>query len=208
MSTIRYMSEQVSRLYARGVDKEDSHTVLNWKEVKPHIIQKINEVMGMQLTDIKLDDSDTAPSITSGMVMTYTVPVLTRETDEYYIKLPVYPVRLQQNMGIFRVGPSGKLANAFIIIPQCYWDLLGGFEGFEGNICAVPVGNDEIIFSEDPGTDVNLSLVVSDKEKFGDTETLPITAEIESMVVTQVLELFRPELRQPKVVNVTSETRE
>jgi hypothetical protein len=204
MSTLRSISEQISRLYSRSIDKENNHTKLNWKEVKPLVSQKINEIMGAQLINFK--GTDIAAHITSGMIMKYNVSVLTRgsgEDQEWYSRLPVYPVRLPHSQGIYRVGPRGAFKRAYIIVPECYWDLLEGLEDFQGNTCVVPLGDNELLYSEDPGvTQVIVSLIVNDTGNFGDNDVLPITAEIEAEVIKRVLELFQPERIQPKEVTV------
>ena len=215
-TTIRKISEQISRLYARGEDKENNNTVLNWKEVKPLVVQQINNLIGMTL--INLNEMDVGVNITSGMLARYSVAVLTRgsgENQEWYANLPAFPVRLKQNLGLYRVGPGGsgiaKLKKAYIIIPECYWDLIDTLEeaDLEGNIGVVPSGDREIVFTSDPGvTTVNVSLVVNDESTFGDADPLPITAEMETVVIQEVLKLFRPEVKVEKDIEEQPVTEE
>lgn len=207
-TTIRQLSEQISRLYARGVDKENNNTVLNWKEVKPLVVQQINNITGMTL--INLNEMDVGVNITSGMLARYSATVLTRGTgdnQEWYANLPAFPVRLKQNLGIYRVGPGGsgiaKLKNAFIIIPECYWDLIDVLEesDLEGNVGVIPSGDKEIVFTKNPGvSSVNISLIVNDSSTFGDNDPLPITAEMEMIVIQETMKLFRPEVTVDKEI--------
>jgi hypothetical protein len=207
MSTIRYISEQISRIHARTVDKENNNTVLNWKEVKPLVVQEVNNVIGMTL--VNLNEMDVGVNITSGMLATYSASVLSRNSgaeQEWYTKLPVYPIRLRYNLGIYRVGPGGataRMKKAYIIIPECYWDLLDTLEeaDLEGNVGVIPSGDNEIVYSKDPGvTSVRLSLVVCDSNTFGDDDELPITAEMETVVRNNVLTQFQPEVKVEKKV--------
>ena len=208
MSTIRQISEQVSRLYARNNDKENNNTVLNWKEVKPLASQQINAITGATL--VNLNEMDIGVNITSGMLARYKVTVLTRGSaleQEWYSKLPAYPVRLKQNIGIYRVGPGGsgiaRFKNAYIIIPECYWDLIDQLEeaDLEGNVGVIPSGDNEIVYSKDPGvTSVNVSLVVNDTDTFGDSDTLPITSDMETIVIQECLKLFSPEVMVEKEI--------
>jgi hypothetical protein len=201
-TTIRTISEQVSKLYSRNQDKENSNTKLNWKEVKPIVVQEINNVMGITL--INLNEMDVGVNITSGMLARYRVPVLTRGTgadQEWYSKLPAYPIRLKNNLGLFRVGPVSSFKAPYVIVPELYWDLLDQLEesDLEGNVGVIPAGDNEIIYSKDPGvTAVMVSLVVCDNNTFGDNDVLPITAELETVVRDNAVKLFNPEIMVEK----------
>jgi hypothetical protein len=196
MSTIKEISQKVSMLYSRHQDKENTNTNLDWREVKSHLVPIINTVMGA--TTVRLSDPDTGISITSGMAFRYNLPVLNRDLGngtEYYVKLPVYPIRLRHELGIYRIGPKSPLAKPFVIIPSLYWDTLGGLAGFEGNICAIPLLNNEVAFSENPvETNVTATLIVSDSDQFGDDDVIPIPSDMEWSIITQVLKIFLPQV--------------
>jgi hypothetical protein len=209
-TTIRTLSEQVSRLYARSQDKENNNTKLNWKEVKPLVVNAINNAIGMSL--INLNEMDVGVNITSGMLARYKVTVLTRgtgEDEEWYSKLPAYPVRLKQNLGLFRVGPASSFKKPYIIVPELYWDLVDQLDesDLEGNVGVIPAGDNEIIYSKDPGvTQVSVSLVVCDSSTFGDNDVLPLTAELELVVIDEVLSKFTPEVKVNKEIQEQTET--
>ena len=210
MSTIKSISQKMSLLYARHQDKENSNTTLDWREIKAHVPPILNAIMGA--TTIRLDDSSTGISITSGMAFRYNITVLSRDLGngtEYYIKLPVYPIRLRHDLGIFSIGPRSPLKKRFIIVPQLYWDALVDIGSFEGNVAAIPLGNNEVVFSENPTeTSVTAMLVVCDSDSFDDDDVIPMTPENEWEVQKELMKIFLPQVILDKDAEAEEEIKE
>lgn len=196
MATTKYiLAEQIQRLYARYLDKNNPSDVIDIREVKLLVNQSINKVLKLQV----------AESFKAGLVdvpkcnlIEYTVSAVIADTpnNRSYITLPVIPLTLPMDMGIWSITPLSGAMTPYIPIPA--QDVLV-FQGanlsyLEGKIGYYLQGK-RVYFTKDITSAANgsvssvlVNLVVSDLSKFTDTDMLPISPEVESAIIDDVLQ--------------------
>jgi hypothetical protein len=194
MTTKNILAEQIQRLYARFIDKDNPSDVIDLREIKLLVNQSINKVLKLQVAD----------SFKAGMVdvpkcnlIEYTCAV-TAETgnNRSYIALPVIPLTLPMDMGIWSIAASSGAMTPYIPIPA--QDVLV-FQGanlsyLEGKIGYYLQGK-RVYFTKNITTTPNgtvtsviVNLLVSDFSQLSDTDMLPISPEVESTIIDDVLQ--------------------
>lgn len=194
MTTKYILAEQIQRLYARFLDKDNPSDVIDLREVKLIMNQSINKVLKLQVAD----------SFKAGMVdvpkcnlIEYTCAV-TAETgnNRSYITLPAIPLTLPMDMGIWSIAAASGAMTPYIPIPA--QDVLV-FQGanlsyLEGKIGYYVQGK-RVYFTKNitltangTVTSVVVNLLVMDFSQIGDTDLLPISPEVESAVIDDVLQ--------------------
>jgi hypothetical protein len=188
------LAEQIQRLYARFLDKDNPSDVIDLREVILLVGQSINKVLKLQV----------AESFKAGMIdvpkcnlIEYTCPV-TAETGNAraYITLPVIPLNLPMDMGIWSIAAATGAMTPYIPIPaqdvlvfqganlvylegKTGYYLQGKKVYFTKNITTTPNGT---------VTSVIVNLLTMDLSQFGDNDVLPISPEVESAIIADVLE--------------------
>lgn len=197
MATTKYiLAEQIQRLYARFLDKNNPSDVIDIREVKLLVNQSVNKVLKLQVAD----------SFKAGMVdvpkcnlVEYTCTV-TDETanNRSYITLPVIPLTLPMDMGIWSIAAATGAMTPYIPIPA--QDVLV-FQGanlsyLEGKIGYYLQGK-KVYFTKNitltangSVTSVIVNLLVSDFSQLSDTDMLPISPEVESAIIDDVLQII------------------
>lgn len=197
MATTKYiLAEQIQRLYARFLDKNNPSDVIDIREVKLLVNQSVNKVLKLQVAD----------SFKAGMVdvpkcnlVEYTCTV-TAETgnNRSYITLPVIPLTLPMDMGIWSIAAATGAMTPYIPIPA--QDVLV-FQGanlsyLEGKIGYYLQGK-KVYFTKNitltangSVTSVIVNLLVSDFSQLSDTDMLPISPEVESAIIDDVLQII------------------
>lgn len=176
----KLLNEQIRRLYRRGLDKEDISPAIQDREVKLLIVQEINLLIKAETANIG-ETPDT-------VIGTYSANVSNPSGCLFITELPVFPINLPKNMGIHRVYPSGCPWKPFVPIKSGDFDIAQGTptETLEGLIGYYQDGK-ILSFTKDPGEEVTLKLIVNDPNIINDTDILPIPAEMESVVITAVI---------------------
>ncbi len=175
----KLLSEQIRRLYSRGIDREDTSPRIDDREIKLYVVQAINMLIKAEIANI----GENVDSVLG----TYE---LSREgsSPHFYVTLPVIPISLPKNMGIWRVYQSGCPWNPYIPLKHGDFDIA---QGTPAQYLETYVGyyqdGKRIYFTKDPTATVTAKLVVNDPAKISDTEVLPIPPEMEGMVIEQVI---------------------
>jgi len=179
-TNFRLLNEQIRRLYVRGLDREDVSPRLDEREIKLYIVQAINSLIKAEIANIG--------EVPDTVIGTYSVVVTNPSECLYQADLPVMPVNLPKNMGIWRVYPDGCPWKPFVPIKSGDFDMAKGTptETLEGLVGYYQDGK-KLSFTKNPGTPVILKLVVNDPSITNDTEILPIPAEMESLVISAVI---------------------
>jgi hypothetical protein len=188
------LAEQIQRLYARFLDKDNPSDEIDLREVLLLINQSINKVLKLQVAD----------SFKAGMIdvpkcnlIEYTCAV-TADTgnNRAYITLPAVPLTLPMDMGIWSIAPATGAMTPYIPIPaqdvlvfqganlsylegKAGYYLQGKKVYFTKNITTTPNGT---------VTSVIVNLLTMDFGQFGDNDMLPISPEVESAIIADVLE--------------------
>jgi hypothetical protein len=196
MATKAIISEQVQRIYARFLDKNNPSDVIDIREVMLLVNQAINKILKLEV----------AESFKAGLVdipkcslIQYTASVTADATNNRsFITLPVIPLTLPLDMGIWSISASNAAMTPYIPIPS--QDVLV-FQGanlsyLEGQIGYYVQGK-KVFFTKDITlagngsiSSVIINILASDFSQFGDNDMLPISPEVESAVITEVLNII------------------
>lgn len=195
MTTKQILSEQIQRLYARFLDKDNPSDVIDIREIKLLVNQSINKVLKLQV----------AESFKAGMIdvpkcnlMQYSNAAVVQDSanSRAYVTLPAIPLTLPMDMGIWSVTPNSGAMTPYIPIPA--QDMLV-FQGtnlgyLEGKVGYYVQGK-RIYFTKDitlvangSVSGVTVNLLVSDFSQLTDNEMLPISPEVESTIIDDVLQ--------------------
>jgi len=193
MATTKYkISEQVQRLLMSNPSISGRFEL---NEIKILVGQVANQILKADYFGVNLPEGDTIPQ--NCMVYTYdNVAVTTYKTSLSRATLPSIPVSLPRNMGVLHVSKTNAIDEPFIPIPTSMYgivkpqDLLGDLSGL---ISYEVVGKDIIFNTNLPGQSVNavyIRLVGVDINTVTDYEILPLTADMEAQVITQVFNIL------------------
>lgn len=192
MTTKYKIAEQVQRLL---VNNPVISGRFNLHEIKLLVAQVANQLLKADHFAVNMPEGDTIP--TNCMVYTYdNVPVTTYKTTLSKATLPSIPIGLPRNMGVLHVSKIDAIEEPFVPIPTSMYgiikpqDLLGELSGLIGYEV---VGKDVIFTKNLPGMSVNsvyIRLVGVDLSTVSDYETLPLTADLEAQVITQVYNIL------------------
>jgi len=192
MTTKYKIAEQVQRLL-NGNPVVSGR--FNLHEIKLLVAQVANQLLKADHFSVNMPEGDTIP--TNCMVYTYdNVPVTTYKTTFSKATLPSIPIGLPRNMGVLHVSKIDAIEEPFIPIPTSMYgiikpqDLLGELSGLIGYEV---VGKDIILTKNLPGMSVNsvyIRLVGVDLSTVSDYETLPLTADLEGQIITQVYNIL------------------
>lgn len=196
MATRLLLAEQIQRNYKRAIGSDDTpKDVIDRRELFHLINQAANEVLGLSMqAGVKTGNI----SIPSSFIATYSNRDILVENGRYYALMPVYPIMLPRDMGVWSVVPqtAGIDMTPFIPICQDDWDILTttdiNDEGMlEGYVAYYPEGR-KVFFTKNPNvTKVKMKLLISDPSMIGDNDPYPLTPEMESEVVKRVLDLLK-----------------
>jgi hypothetical protein len=190
------LSEQIQRIYARFLDKDNPSDTISIPEVMLLVSQAINKILKLEV----------AESFKAGLVdvpkcslIQYTATVISDSgNSRSYISLPVIPLTLPLDMGIWSISASSAAMTPYIPIPA--QDVLV-FQGanlsyLEGQIGYYVQGK-KVFFTKDITlagngsiSSVIINILASDFSQFTDTDMLPISPEVESAVITEVLNII------------------
>jgi hypothetical protein len=194
MTTKSLLSEQIQRIYARFIDKENLSDVIDTREINLLMNQSINKVLKLQVAD----------SFKAGLVdvpkcnlLEYTCAVTADAgNNRSYITLPAIPLTLPMDMGIWSIAAATGAMTPYIPIPA--QDVLV-FQGanlsyLEGKIGYYLQGK-RVYFTKNitltangTVTSVVVNLLVMDFSQIGDNDVLPISPEVESAIIDDVLQ--------------------
>ncbi len=137
------------------------------------------------------------------------IPVV-KSGDKSKATLPVKPMMLPRNMGVWSVYPSDDIENEFIPLQMGQSSLLRsqllindllGQVGYE-------VRGLDVYFTKDitkpQGTTVDIEMAIMDISNYGDYDILPVPPEMEWTIVQEVFKLYMAQPLADKVVSSTA----
>jgi len=188
------LAEQIQRLYARFLDKDNPSDVIDLREVILLINQSINKVLKLQV----------AESFKAGMVdvpkcnlIEYTCPVTADSgNSRAYITLPAVPLTLPMDMGIWSIAAATGAMTPYIPIPAqdvlvfqgANLSYLEGKTGYYLQGSRVYFTKNITLSANGTVTSVVVNLLIMDISKFTDNDMLPISPEVESAIIDDVLQ--------------------
>jgi hypothetical protein len=200
-STKYLLAEQVQTRLAGGF-RDASQPVQNVDIVKA-IEQIINSMFQMQYYNATLPTGETIPD--NLMIAFYENIPVTTLGDKSQAELPIIPISLPRNMGVYRVTDDKD--NDFIPVPLGQGALLRAdklLNDLLGNVW-FEIRKNIVIFSKDIlllGIDtVNMYLIVMDISLYSNTDPLPIPASMEEEIVEKAFAKFATVIPETGIVN-------
>lgn len=192
-TTKNILSEQIQRIYSRFIDKGNESDVIDLREIKLLVNQSINKVLKLQV----------AESFKAGMIdvpkcniVEYTCAATSQSgNSRAFITLPVIPINLPMDMGIWSISASNAAMTPYIPIPA--QDVIV-FQGTNLSALEQQVGyylqGKKVYFTKDITltangsiTSVLVNLLVADFSTQGDNDLLLISPEVENSIIEDVL---------------------
>lgn len=183
-TTKRKIAEQVQRIYARYVDRENISPVVYKEEIMLMIEQGINSVLQAQTMEAKRINRCDIPQ---SSLVKYSVAVSGTTAT-----LPAFPINLENDMGVWEIIDPNTPLVTFIPIPSQMAKVMQGtiVQNLEDQIGFYRYG-DKIHFLTAPGvTPVDIYLLVSDLSQLGENDPLPLAANQEYDVIVKALQLL------------------
>lgn len=194
MTTKAILAEQIQRLYARFLEKDNPSDVIDIREVKLLVNQAINSTLKLQVADSIKAGSYEIPRCN---LLEYTCTVTADSTNNRsYITLPAVPLNLPMDMGIWSISATAAAMTPYIPIPAqdvlvfqgTNLSFLEGKVGYYAQGTKVYFTKNITLSANGSITSVLVNLLVSDFSKFTDNDMLPISPEVESVVIAAVLD--------------------
>lgn len=198
MTTKLRMAEQIQRLYARFLDKDNPSDVIDIREVILLLRQSINKVLKLQVSEsFKAGEYD----VPKCNLLEYTCAVTSQPSNSRaYITLPATPISLPMDMGIWSISAANSALNPYLPIPSqdvlVFGTIANGtnLSYLEGQVGYYLQGT-RVYFTKDITTvangsitSVTVNLLVMDFNKITDNEMLPISPDVESVIIDDVLQ--------------------
>lgn len=201
MATKRFLSDQVLiRLdggfpeVAQSVQKQDVYAAID---------QWINAKFKLKHFQETLSSGESIPEGAS--LATYEDITVTNEGQKSIAILPIMPISLPRNLGIYDINDGSGYS--FIPLQRGQIGLLGAEfmqNTLLGQICYDVVGN-KVRFSQDIKVlgmnTVNMDLMVFDISLYSETDTLPLPKDMENDLVNDLYKMFAPIQATPSLVN-------
>jgi hypothetical protein len=186
------MAEQAQRIAIRSIAPENVNHTIDKRELYPLIAQLVNQRLNIYSMDADVIGDISIPACA---VASYELPVI-EDAGKYYSEIPVMPIRLPRDMGVWSVTPINGELDMIPVMPSLL-SVLGGTEEIEleGNIGYVVSGG-RIKYLKKPeiGTDdveaVVVQLLVYPIDAKNPNSTVPIYADLEAEIVMEAAKII------------------
>jgi hypothetical protein len=170
-----------------------------WKAIE----QWINSKFKLKHFQETLPTGETIPEGAS--LATYTGIAVTSSGDKSVCTLPVMPISLPRNMGVYDINDGNGYS--FIPLQKGQINLLGQeflANTLLGQICYEIAGMN-VTFSQDitllKMDTVNMDLMVFDMSKYSETDILPLPSDMEQQLLDDLYKMFAPIQPEPATVS-------
>lgn len=200
-TTKRLISDEVLfRLYG---GRQDVSSPVQKQDIFKATEQWINSKYKFQHLSITLPSGETIPD--SAVFATYENVAVTSYGDKSKSTLPVMPISMPKNIGIFDIYDAN--GNHYIPLQKGQGQLLRTDEllnSLFGQVWYEPSGN-TVIYSQDLTlvgiTSVTMVLAVFDMAQYGETDVLPMPSDMEADCVNDLVAQFSPVMPESGQVN-------
>jgi len=204
------IAEQILLMLKGGNIK--AATTIELEDIMEAVGQYINSHFKQEQLSVNMPSGETIPEglmLASYGDTTPIVPVQYKGVSK--ITLPVTPVALPRNMGVFHVSRLNDINDGFLPLQTGQLALIKGerlISDLLGQIGYEVVGND-VIFNKDltteSGTTIYLRLVVMDMSQYDDYDQLPLPADMEATIIQEVFKLFSMQMPASKIDDPSAE---
>lgn len=191
MTTKKIIAEQIQRLYSRFKgERENTKPVFDIRELYLIIDQAINRIVSVESLKSFREGSIDIPATS---LISYSAQSVVVDGDTSYVDLPIFPIRLPLEMGIYEITGTGDPLNPFIPLPRETAQLMGGtlISALEQKVGYYLESGRRVRFTTNiSGTypTVDMRLLVSDMSSLSTTDPLPLNADYEILVIQDVLQ--------------------
>jgi len=211
MPTTKFkITEQILRIL-KGSDLPNASKVRQ-PEVVELVGQVINKLLKVEHYQA-MSDGDIVPN---GYVLaTYDNVEVTAYKDDFsQVTLPAVPIRLPKNMGVFHIGSTVDPFTSFIPIPSGLYQMVSEeplISDVLGQVAYEVFGNKvyfktNLLEASPAIEEVMIRLVVMDVSALSDYDPLPIPADMETSVITGVLQILGVQATPENKVDPVAET--
>lgn len=204
--TIYRLAEECLRIISGGNPPVASKVNIN--ELKISIGQVSNQLLKTEYFQVNLKTKEVIPNGT--VIGLYENIAVTKYKNVSQATLPIMPIKLPRNMGVFMVFDPENPSLQFIPLQMGQWGLLQSqplINDILGQCGYEPFGM-QVLFTKDitnndlnNPTTVSMRLAIMDISLYGDYDPLPILPEMEFMVKQQVCAMYGAEIVSDKVVD-------
>lgn len=192
-TTKNILSEQIQRIYARFIDKNNVSDAIDLREIKLLVNQSINKVLKLQVAETFKAGFVDVPKCN---LIEYTCAVTSDPTNNRaHITLPVIPINLPLDMGVWSIAASSAAMTPYIPIPA--QDVLV-FQGTNLSALEQQIGyyiqGTRVYFTKDITLSANgsissvrVNILAADFNTTADNDLLPISPEVETTIMEDVL---------------------
>ena len=201
------LAEQAFNLIEGGDPATASSISIN--ELKIACGQVINALIKADYVSVNIGGNEMIPN--GGVLGVYENIAVEKWGNLSRALLPIKPLKLPRDIGVFSVYPSGKPDQEFIplqlgqssliksqamindILGQVGRETQGGYVVFTKNLTGLV-----------EGITVDMKLVVMDINQYDDYDLLPVPPELEWEIITQVYKMYSTQPIPDKIVSPTS----
>lgn len=204
MATKKSISDSVLYKLAGGIPTNSFP--VHEQDIWAALDHKINSLYKLRHINATLPSGETLPE--NAMIATYENIAVTSTGDgKSYSLLPIIPIGLPMNMGIFMIYNPKYPDNFFVPLQRSQLALLRADEllnNLMGQVGYEPK-NDRVVFTQDitmyDTTSVTMELCVFDISGYSVTENLPIPADMEDSVEDELFKEFESVVAKTGIEN-------
>lgn len=203
--TIFRLAEEVQRLLSGGIIQAASTTSLN--ELKISIAQVANQLLRAEHFAINEKMQEKIPN--GAVIGLYEgITYSAYGNGKSKATLPIKPLKLPRNMGIFSIFLASQPDKEFIPLQMGQANLIKSqplVNDMLGQICYENFGMD-LVFTKNlsllfPNDTLSMRLAIFDISQYGDYDPLPLTPELEWQIKQEVYKLYSTEKNVDKLVD-------
>lgn len=197
------LAEEILLLLSGG--RIGTATKYHINEIKISLCQVCNQLLKLEYFNTNMPMGDVIPN--GAAIATYQNNLVVPWSNTSKTTLPVLPLRLPRNLGVYQIFSQSDYFNEFIPLQLGEASLIrsqGIVSNLSGCIGYETAGMD-VIFTKDLTTPnintyVSVRLVILDFAAYGDYDPLPLPPEMEWQIKQEVLKLYGIEKIPDKLV--------
>jgi hypothetical protein len=196
MTTKKQLTEQIRRILAGGNIRSSEQVTAG--EVAAAIGQVAARILRAESVNITMPFGGNIPP--SCIIATYSNNEVVAINDDYSkVELPVQPIMLPMNIGIFRVYKTSCYNCDIIPVEPGQLSLVSNIKHnqtsslFSDELIAYEPRGSHIVINRskaDIDDTIDIQLLVSDVSALGEYDILPLSADQESAIIVEVLKIF------------------
>lgn len=180
ITTRKKISEEIQLLYSQFLKKNGFNDNIDTRLIDIMVNQSINKYIKIQVLNNFNAGEEEIPSIN---MIEYTLTV-----NNNSCTLPVWPVTIKYDKGVWSVASSESPYDYFIPIPNIFQQTFAGtVTQYLENQTGYFIKGDKVNFTKDVTGSVIITLLASDYASTGNSDPLPISPELQSEIINDVL---------------------